>query len=169
MNWTKPLSLIFLGFALMVGTIIWTEVGAQDQRRYNSYTEDRFRDRQPPPRQREQPRQREPVYYQEQETEYSTDPMELATQMVAENGILALIVACLGVFIWKSDQNARRERQKLSDSFIELLKDTQVGMHGVQEKLGELNVVLADQGARIGNLERETESMKEFLFSRLKS
>ena len=167
MTWTKPLFLVFLGFSLMVGTIIWTEVGAQDQRRYDSYTEDRFREREPTPRQREIPRQRE-QRYEYPEPEYSTDPMELATQMVAENGILALIVACLGVFIWKSDQNARRERQKLSDSFIELLKDTQVGMNGVQEKLGELNVVLADQGARIGNLERETESMKEFLFSRLK-
>ena len=95
--------------------------------------------------------------------------MEMATQMVAENGILAIIVACLGIFIWKSDQNARRGRQKLSDWIIELLKDTQTGMQGVQTKLGELNVVLADQGARIGNLERETESMKEFLFSRLKN
>ena len=49
------------------------------------------------------------------------------------------------------------------------MKDTQTGMQGVQTKLGELNVVLADQGARIVNLERETESMKEFLFSRLKN
>ena len=77
--------------------------------------------------------------------------------------LLALIVGCLGLFIWKNEQQARADRTKLSDRLFEVIKESQIAMDGVKNELTAIKIQDADTNARVSNLERETEGIKERL------
>ena len=77
--------------------------------------------------------------------------------------LLALIVGCLGVFIYKNEQSARADRTKLSDRLFEVIKESQIAMDGVKNELTAIKIQDADTNARVSNLEREVEGIKERL------
>lgn len=77
--------------------------------------------------------------------------------------LLALIVGCLGLFIWKNEQSARADRSALNDRLFEVIKDAQASMDGVKDELTAIKIQDADTNARVSNLERETEGIKERL------
>jgi len=77
--------------------------------------------------------------------------------------LLALIVGCLGLFIWKNEQSARADRSALNDRLFEVIKDAQSSMDGVKDELTAIKIQDADTNARVSNLERETEGIKERL------
>ena len=77
--------------------------------------------------------------------------------------LLALIVGCLGLFIWKNEQQARADRTKLSDRLFEVIKESQIAMDGVKNELTAIKIQDADTNARVSNLEREVEGIKERL------
>ena len=77
--------------------------------------------------------------------------------------LLALIVGCLGLFIWKNEQLARADRTKLSDRLFEVIKESQIAMDGVKNELTAIKIQDADTNARVSNLEREVEGIKERL------
>ena len=77
--------------------------------------------------------------------------------------LLALIVGCLGLFIYKNEQSARADRTKLSDRLFEVIKESQIAMDGVKDELTAIKIQDADTNARVSNLERETEGIKERL------
>ena len=77
--------------------------------------------------------------------------------------LLALIVGCLGLFIWKNEQSARADRSALNDRLFDVIKDAQVSMDGVKDELTAIKIQDADTNARVSNLERETEGIKERL------
>ena len=79
--------------------------------------------------------------------------------------LLALIVGCLGLFIWKNEQQARSDRTKLSDRLFEVIKESQIAMDGVKNELTAIKIQDADTNARVSNLERETEGIKERLMT----
>ena len=79
--------------------------------------------------------------------------------------LLALIVGCLGLFIWKNEQQARADRTKLSDRLFEVIKESQIAMDGVKNELTAIKIQDADTNARVSNLERETEGIKERLMT----
>jgi hypothetical protein len=77
--------------------------------------------------------------------------------------LLALIVGCLGLFIWKNEQLARADRTKLSDRLFDVIKESQIAMDGVKNELTAIKIQDADTNARVSNLEREVEGIKERL------
>ena len=77
--------------------------------------------------------------------------------------LLALIVGCLGLFIWKNEQSARADRSALNDRLFDVIKDAQASMDGVKDELTAIKIQDADTNARVSNLERETEGIKERL------
>ncbi len=77
--------------------------------------------------------------------------------------LLALIVGCLGLFIWKNEQSARADRSALNDRLFDVIKDAQSSMDGVKDELTAIKIQDADTNARVSNLERETEGIKERL------
>ena len=77
--------------------------------------------------------------------------------------LLALIVGCLGLFIWKNEQSARSDRSALNDRLFDVIKDAQASMDGVKNELTAIKIQDADTNARVSNLERETEGIKERL------
>ena len=77
--------------------------------------------------------------------------------------LLALIVGCLGLFIWKNEQSARADRSALNDRLFDVIKDAQASMDGVKNELTAIKIQDADTNARVSNLERETEGIKERL------
>ena len=77
--------------------------------------------------------------------------------------LLALIVGCLGLFIWKNEQSARADRSALNDRLFDVIKDFQASMDGVKNELTAIKIQDADTNARVSNLERETEGIKERL------
>ena len=79
--------------------------------------------------------------------------------------LLALIVGCLGLFIYKNEQSARADRTKLSDRLFEVIKESQIAMDGVKNELTAIKIQDADTNARVSNLERETEGIKERLMT----
>ncbi len=79
--------------------------------------------------------------------------------------LLALIVGCLGLFIYKNEQSARSDRTKLSDRLFEVIKESQIAMDGVKNELTAIKIQDADTNARVSNLERETEGIKERLMT----
>ena len=79
--------------------------------------------------------------------------------------LLALIVGCLGLFIWKNEQLARADRTKLSDRLFDVIKESQIAMDGVKNELTAIKIQDADTNARVSNLERETEGIKERLMT----
>jgi len=79
--------------------------------------------------------------------------------------LLALIVGCLGLFIWKNEQSARADRTKLSDKLFEVIKESQHAMDNVTSELTAIKIQDADTNARVAGLEREMEGVKEMLFT----
>ena len=79
--------------------------------------------------------------------------------------LLALIVGCLGLFIWKNEQSARADRSALNDRLFDVIKDAQASMDGVKNELTAIKIQDADTNARVSNLERETEGIKERLMT----
>jgi hypothetical protein len=77
--------------------------------------------------------------------------------------LLALIVGCLGLFIWKNEQSARADRTLLNNRLFDVIKDAQASMDGVKNELTAIKIQDADTNARVSNLERETEGIKERL------
>ena len=83
--------------------------------------------------------------------------------------LLALIVGCLGLFIWKNEQLARADRTKLSDRLFEVIKESQKSMDNVTSELTAIKIQDADTNARVAGLEREMEGVKDFLLTMKKS
>lgn len=79
--------------------------------------------------------------------------------------LLALIVGCLGLFIWKNEQSARADRSALNDRLFDVIKESQIAMDGVKNELTAIKIQDADTNARVSNLERETEGIKERLMT----
>ena len=77
--------------------------------------------------------------------------------------LLALIVGCLGLFIYKNEQSARADRTKLSDRLFDVIKESQVSMDNVTSELTAIKIQDADTNARVAGLEREMEGIKERL------
>ena len=77
--------------------------------------------------------------------------------------LLALIVGCLGLFIWKNEQQARADRTKLSDRLFDVIKESQISMDSVTNELTAIKIQDADTNARVAGLEREMEGIKERL------
>jgi len=77
--------------------------------------------------------------------------------------LLALIVGCLGLFIWKNEQLARADRTKLSDRLFDVIKESQISMDSVTNELTAIKIQDADTNARVAGLEREMEGIKERL------
>jgi len=75
--------------------------------------------------------------------------------------LLALIVGCLGLFIYKNEQSARADRTKLSDRLFEVIKESQNSMDNVTNELTAIKIQDADTNARVAGLEREMEGIKE--------
>ena len=75
--------------------------------------------------------------------------------------LLALIVGCLGLFIYKNEQSARADRTKLSDRLFEVIKESQKSMDNVTNELTAIKIQDADTNARVAGLEREMEGIKE--------
>ncbi len=67
----------------------------------------------------------------------------------------------LGVYFYKMEGQARQDRLKLQEKFESLVTRN-------QDNLIEVKTHLASLDARMQNLERETEGMKDFIFTRFK-
>ncbi len=78
-----------------------------------------------------------------------------------EQGILGAMLIVLGVYFYKMEGQARQDRLKLQEKFESLVTRN-------QDNLIEVKTHLASLDARMQNLERETEGMKDFIFTRFK-
>ena len=78
-----------------------------------------------------------------------------------EQGILGAMLIVLGVYFYKMEGQARQDRLKLQEKFESLVTRN-------QDNLIEVKTHLASLDARMQNLERETEGMKDFIFTKFK-
>jgi len=68
----------------------------------------------------------------------------------------------LGIYFYKMEGQARQDRLKLQEKFETLVTRS-------QDNLIEVKTHLSSLDARMGNLERETEGLKDFIFTKMKA
>ena len=107
----------------------------------------------------------EPRFQQQQYVPPPPAPQGNVTDMLVniflEQGILGAMLIVLGVYFYKMEGQARQDRLKLQEKFESLVTRN-------QDNLIEVKTHLASLDARMQNLERETEGMKDFIFTKFK-
>ena len=102
-----------------------------------------------------------------QQQQYATPPApqgnvtDMLVNIFLEQGILGAMLIVLGVYFYKMEGQARQDRLKLQEKFESLVTRN-------QDNLIEVKTHLASLDARMQNLERETEGMKDFIFTKFK-
>ena len=86
---------------------------------------------------------------------------DMLVNIFLEQGILGAMLIVLGVYFYKMEGQARQDRLKLQEKFESLVTRN-------QDNLIEVKTHLASLDARMSNLERETEGMKDFIFTKFK-
>lgn len=87
---------------------------------------------------------------------------DVLTNIFLEQGILGAMLLILGGYFYKMEGLARQDRLKLQEKFETLVTRS-------QDNLIEVKTHLSSLDARMQNLERETEGLKDFIFTKLKT
>ena len=87
---------------------------------------------------------------------------DMLVNIFLEQGVLGAMLIVLGIYFYKMEGQARQDRLKLQEKFETLVTRN-------QDNLIEVKTHLASLDARMGNLERETEGLKDFIFTKMKA
>lgn len=87
---------------------------------------------------------------------------DMLTNIFLEQGILGAMLLILGGYFYKMESLARQDRLKLQEKFETLVTRS-------QDNLIEVKTHLSSMDARMQNLERESEALKDFIFTKLKT
>ncbi len=137
----KNLTTFAIGF--LVSGYVMADVLASGH--YGQYPEQRFQQFQQPPQPQQAP----------------SDITGMIANLFLEQGILGAMLIILGFYFYKMESQARSDRLKLQEKFEQLVEKSMEGTLDVKTHLASLD-------ARVGNIEREMESTKEFLMTDFK-
>ena len=87
---------------------------------------------------------------------------DMLINIFLEQGVLGAMLIVLGIYFYKMEGQARQDRLKLQEKFETLVTRS-------QDNLIEVKTHLSSLDARMGNLERETEGLKDFIFTKMKA
>ena len=87
---------------------------------------------------------------------------DMLVNIFLEQGVLGAMLIVLGIYFYKMEGQARQDRLKLQEKFETLVTRN-------QDNLIEVKTHLASLDARMQNMERETEGLKDFIFTNLKA
>ena len=87
---------------------------------------------------------------------------DMLINIFLEQGVLGAMLIVLGIYFYKMEGQARQDRLKLQEKFETLVTRS-------QDNLIEVKTHLSSLDARLGNLERETEGLKDFIFTKMKA
>ena len=91
----------------------------------------------------------------------STSISDMMVDIFLEQGILGAMLLILGGYFYKTESLARTDRINLQNKLETLVERS-------QDNLVEVKTHLASLDARMSNLERETEGMKDYIFTKFK-
>ena len=106
--------------------------------------------------------QQEARFLQLQPTPQTTTSIsDMMVDIFLEQGILGAMLLILGGYFYKTESLARTDRINLQNKLETLVERS-------QDNLVEVKTHLASLDARMSNLERETEGMKDYIFTKFK-
>ena len=106
--------------------------------------------------------QQEARFLQLQPAPQTTTTMsDMMVDIFLEQGILGAMLLILGGYFYKTESLARTDRINLQNKLETLVERS-------QDNLVEVKTHLASLDARMSNLERETEGMKDYIFTKFK-
>jgi hypothetical protein len=106
--------------------------------------------------------QQEARFLQLQPAPQTTTTMsDMMVDIFLEQGILGVMLLILGGYFYKTESLARTDRINLQNKLETLVERS-------QDNLVEVKTHLASLDARMSNLERETEGMKDYIFTKFK-
>ena len=91
----------------------------------------------------------------------TTSISDMMVDIFLEQGILGAMLLILGGYFYKTESLARTDRINLQNKLETLVERS-------QDNLVEVKTHLASLDARMSNLERETEGMKDYIFTKFK-
>ena len=91
----------------------------------------------------------------------TTTMSDMMVDIFLEQGILGVMLLILGGYFYKTESLARTDRINLQNKLETLVERS-------QDNLVEVKTHLASLDARMSNLERETEGMKDYIFTKFK-
>ena len=91
----------------------------------------------------------------------TTSISDMMVDIFLEQGILGVMLLILGGYFYKTESLARTDRINLQNKLETLVERS-------QDNLVEVKTHLASLDARMSNLERETEGMKDYIFTKFK-
>ena len=86
---------------------------------------------------------------------------DMLVNLFLEQGIMGAMLLILGIYFYKTESLARTDRINLQTKLEGLVERS-------QDNLVEVKTHLSSLDARMQNVEREIESTKDFIFTKLK-
>ena len=96
---------------------------------------------------------------QPQHTNFNELPNQII-EMFMGQGIVGAMLIILGLWFYRTETQARQDRIKLTDKFEDLVRESLDKTDWIEVKSG-----ISALDARMQNLEREVESLKDFVLS----
>lgn len=91
----------------------------------------------------------------------SSSMSDMLVNLFLEQGIMGAMLLILGIYFYKTESLARTDRINLQTKLESLVERS-------QDNLVEVKTHLSSLDARMQNVEREIESTKDFIFTKLK-